>query len=163
MRRTKYRNITLEEFRKIKSGCMIYCSLQGNIVKNKALCDAYYNADCDEPDWEVETSDGIYHWDSVYVKVSKLSKTEIYKTLKTMSWQVACKLSIPYRVMTVQISFSHKENGCDETEFDIRAWDSRELTELFTDFCDENHYTAVQILGIYIVNTAASFDELEEK
>ena len=38
------------------------------IWEDGTLSDAVYNADCDEPDWEVETVNGFYNWDSVYVK-----------------------------------------------------------------------------------------------
>ena len=68
MKKDLFDNIRLEDFQKIKSGDMIYCAIGNEIYPQKTLSDAVYNADCDEPDWEVETVNGFYNWDSVYVK-----------------------------------------------------------------------------------------------
>lgn len=80
--------------------------------------------------------------------------------IKKISWQAECDLSNPYRAMTVQIGFSHKENDLDEVEFCINAWDSNELAKLFELFCKENHFKDVSINSISIIRVAASLDEL---
>ena len=68
MKKNLFDNIRLEDFQKIKNGDTIYCAVGNKIYPQKALSNATYNADCDEPDWEVETANGFYNWDSVYVK-----------------------------------------------------------------------------------------------
>lgn len=77
--------------------------------------------------------------------------------IKKIPWDICCDLSVPYRVMTVQIGFSHKENDSDEVEFDITAWDTKQLAELFDDFINENSYTKVHISSISIMRTASNF------
>lgn len=63
----KFRPITLAEFRNIKKGDVVYYQMHDGFKKTKACADAYYNADSDEPDWEVETTHGFCHWSSVCV------------------------------------------------------------------------------------------------
>lgn len=75
MKKDLFDNIRLEDFQKIKKGDRVYCAVGNEIYPQKALSDAFYNADCDEPDWEVETVNGFYNWDSVYVK--KQSQTSV--------------------------------------------------------------------------------------
>lgn len=82
--------------------------------------------------------------------------------IKNMTWQTECDMSIPYRAMTVQIGFSHKENNSDETEFCINAWDAKELDELFKIFCQENNFADVSINNLSIVRVAATLEELTE-
>lgn len=89
-----------------------------------------------------------------------------FKKISNMKWQQECDLSVPYTVMTVQISFSHAEQEFDETELCIGAWDKKELTELFEAFCKENNFKNVKITAITVVRVARSMDELtkmEEK
>ena len=85
-----------------------------------------------------------------------------YKKLKDMTWQSECDMQTPYRVMTVQIGFSHTECSSDEVEFCIAAWNVKELSELFTTFCRENHFKKVEITGISIVRVAETMDALIE-
>lgn len=80
--------------------------------------------------------------------------------IKSAPWYTECDMSTPYRAMTVQIGFSHKETKFDETEFSIEAWNTRELTDLFDAFCKENKFEDVLVFGLYIVRVAATMDEL---
>lgn len=80
--------------------------------------------------------------------------------IEKMNWQMECDASVPYRAMTVQVGFSHAENEMDETEFCINAYDAKELTELFEEFCKENGFEDVSIESISVVRVAATLDEL---
>lgn len=83
------------------------------------------------------------------------------KTIQKTIWQMECEV-VPYRVMTVQIAFSHEENENDETEFCIEAWNSEELADLFETFCKENNFKKVTILSISVVRLASTMEELIE-
>mgnify|MGYP004487102323 CR=1 FL=1 len=61
--------------------------------------------------------------------------------------------------MTVRIYFSHNEFE-DEAEFCIESWNVRELAELFTGFCQENHSTEVCV--VRCVETLDALTEMEE-
>lgn len=63
--------------------------------------------------------------------------------------------------MTVRIYFSHNEFE-DEAEFCIEFWNVRELTELFTGFCQENHSTEVTITEVCVVRCVETLDALTE-
>lgn len=82
--------------------------------------------------------------------------------IQKMDWQTECDMSVPYRAMTVQVGFSHKENDSDETEFCINAWDAKELDELFKIFCQENNFEDISINNLSIVRVAATLEELTE-
>ena len=58
--------------------------------------------------------------------------------IKSTPWVLECDMTDPFRAMTVQIGFSHKENEMDETEFCIDTFNVQELAELFDVFCKEN-------------------------
>ena len=64
---------------------MIRCQIGDEIYFEEAARDAFYNYDADEPDWEIETVDGVYYcWDSVVVpkdNYSELQKRAIYDEL----------------------------------------------------------------------------------
>lgn len=49
MKKDLFESIRLEDFQKIKSGDMIYYAIGNEIYPQKALSDAVYNTDCDEP------------------------------------------------------------------------------------------------------------------
>ena len=80
--------------------------------------------------------------------------------IKSALWYTECDMSTPYRAMTVQIGFSHKETKFDETEFSIEAWNVQELAKLFDVFCNENKFKDVHVFGLYIVRVAETMDEL---
>ena len=61
---------------------------------------------------------------------------------------------------TVDVDFSHEECECDETQFDIRAYDMLELDELFEGFVKENNFKNVQITSVTVVKCAPTEDGL---
>lgn len=64
------------------------------------------------------------------------------------------------RWFTVNVAFSHEENECDETEFDIYAYNVTELDSLFRDFVKENDFKDVDILAVVVVKCAPTHDGL---
>ena len=80
--------------------------------------------------------------------------------IKSTPWILECDITVRYRVMTVQIGFSHDEEPEDETEFCIEAWNMEELAALFDEFCKENQFRNVKVNGICIVRVADSMEEL---
>ena len=59
IRKSRYRFSTHEEFLALKNGCSVYyMSGMDLILKTKAVGDAFWNSDADEPGWEIETEDG---------------------------------------------------------------------------------------------------------
>ena len=85
MKKNLFRPISLEEFKQIKEGDMIRCQICGEIYFEEAACAAFYNYDADEPDWEIETVDGVcYCWDSIVVpkdNYEELQRRSIYDEL----------------------------------------------------------------------------------
>ena len=69
MKMKRYKPISIEDFTKIKRGDRLHCEYNGLGFTQKANSDAYYNYDCDEPGWEVETDFGIFSSDSVCVEI----------------------------------------------------------------------------------------------
>lgn len=82
--------------------------------------------------------------------------------IKSTPWVLECDMTDPFRAMTVQIGFSHRENETDETEFCIDTFNDQELAELFDAFCKENDFEDVKVNSISIVRVAVSMDELIE-
>lgn len=71
-----YIPISLDEFKNIKKGdCFIGC-INGAYEQEVACEDAFYNADCDSPDWEVESEGGVYCWDSVYKESGAVNRIQ---------------------------------------------------------------------------------------
>lgn len=64
------------------------------------------------------------------------------------------------RWFTVDVDFSHEENECDETQFDIRAYDVPELDELFNDFVKENDFKNINISSVTVIKCAPTHDGL---
>lgn len=64
-----FETLSFDEFKSLKEGDVVYmrCGTEGRMFAiTTILEDAYYNADCDEPGWEVETSHGICDYLSLY-------------------------------------------------------------------------------------------------
>ena len=57
------RMITEEEFHKLKAGDVVYIKANGHTFQGKVLNKLIWNSDADEPDWEVETTNG---WSDIY-------------------------------------------------------------------------------------------------
>ena len=66
---SRFRNITFEEFKKLKEGNAVFVKCYNQYAKAIVEDSAFYNADADEPGWEVATSYGFIAIDSVYVEV----------------------------------------------------------------------------------------------
>ena len=56
-------NATEEEFHKLKAGDVVYIKANGHTFQGKVLNKPIWNSDADEPDWEVETTNG---WSDIY-------------------------------------------------------------------------------------------------
>ena len=80
--------------------------------------------------------------------------------LDSSFWKYDCDYVRNTLVMTVQVGFSHTENDEDETEFDVYAWDTQDLWDLFCDFCKENGFEDVAVRYVIVVKMGTSFDEL---
>ena len=59
--------ITHEEFCNLKPGDIVWVGCKGRMYKSKVLREPFYNADADEPDWEVETDNGFCDEYSLYI------------------------------------------------------------------------------------------------
>lgn len=65
-----YKPISFDAFRNIKAGDKVYCKIGSKIFQETAARDAFYNYDADAPEWEIETENGFFCWDCVYVEVN---------------------------------------------------------------------------------------------
>ena len=74
-------------------------------------------------------------------------------------WHVVCDTSIPYRFMNVDVCFMNKGLE-DETQFSIKAYNTRELEECFQEFCKENDLPTNCVYGIHVVEVAEEKDLL---
>ena len=79
--------------------------------------------------------------------------------IKKHGWQAECKITL-CRAMIVHIGFETVNNPADETSFDIRPYDTNELSDLFKQFCKENGYPTNTVTSITIVAVASTMDEL---
>lgn len=61
------REITHKEFHNLKAGNIVYVNINGQTVKSKVVNEPFYNADADDPDWEVETTNGFCDEYSLWV------------------------------------------------------------------------------------------------
>lgn len=60
------RKITHEEFMNLKHGDIVFVQLD-RIYKGIVTRSTFYNYDADDPEWEVETTNGYYDEHSLYV------------------------------------------------------------------------------------------------
>lgn len=58
--------LTLTEFHALKKGDKIFVRIHDTLVESKVLNKPFYNSDSDNPDWEVETSNGFCDIHSLY-------------------------------------------------------------------------------------------------
>ena len=52
------RQLTRDEFQNLKKGDSVYVSCEGDLFKSCVISPPFFNADADEPGWEVETTNG---------------------------------------------------------------------------------------------------------
>lgn len=62
-----YRQITFDEFMNLRPGDTVYILVGAIRYKSKVVRGAFYNADADEPDFEIETTNGFADVDSVCI------------------------------------------------------------------------------------------------
>lgn len=68
--------LTLTEFYALKKGDKIFVRIHDTLVESKVLNKPFYNSDADEPDWEVETSNGFCDIHSLYKLNNIIEKGE---------------------------------------------------------------------------------------
>ena len=59
--------ISREDFFKLKADDVVFLKIGNSFYKSRVTRKAFYNFDADEPDWEVETSNGFADVSSIYV------------------------------------------------------------------------------------------------
>ena len=60
------RMLTLTEFHNLKKGDKVFVLIHDTLVESEVMNKPFYNSDADEPDWEVETSNGFCDMYSLY-------------------------------------------------------------------------------------------------
>ena len=70
--------------------------------------------------------------------------------IKKNGWQAECDTSKAKR-MSIDIDFLNPNKEEDETQFDIAAFDVKELATLFADFCKENKFALNTVTNVVIV------------
>ena len=70
--------------------------------------------------------------------------------IKKNGWQADCDIHKAKR-MSVDIDFLNQNKEEDETQFDIAAFDVKELATLFADFCKENKFALNTVTNVVIV------------
>ncbi|MBM6803890.1 hypothetical protein H6B07_14735 [Mediterraneibacter glycyrrhizinilyticus] len=83
----------------------------------------------------------------------------IKQFIKKYGWQMECT-SKPGKAMSVDIDFVDSEGREDETQMDIKAYDTQELSQLFSDFCKENKFPQNTVTYIAVVQIADTMEEL---
>ena len=53
------RMLTLTEFHNLKKGDKVFVHTHNTLVESEVMNKPFYNSDVDEPNWEVETSNGF--------------------------------------------------------------------------------------------------------
>ena len=62
------RKITHKEFQNLKEGDIVFVKCGDDIFESEVTQAPFYNYDADEPDWELETTNGFCDEYSLYVK-----------------------------------------------------------------------------------------------
>ena len=60
------RMLTLTEFHALKKGDKAFVRIHDTFVESEVINKPFYNSDADEPNWEVETSNGFCDMYSLY-------------------------------------------------------------------------------------------------
>lgn len=83
----------------------------------------------------------------------------IKEYIRKKGWQRECDSKV-CRAMSVDIGFLNDKRQHDETQFDIRAYDVDELSQLFSEFCNENGFRKNTVTNITIVKMADKMEKL---
>lgn len=70
--------------------------------------------------------------------------------IKKNGWQSECDTH-KAKKMSVDVDFLNPNKEEDETQFDIAAFDVKELATLFADFCKENKFALNTVTNVVIV------------
>ena len=70
--------ISFDAFKALKKGDVVLIKVGDRYYKSQVVTPAFYNADADEPGWEIDTTNGFADQYSVY-----LPKSEPKKTMRT--------------------------------------------------------------------------------
>lgn len=70
------RRLTPLEFYALKEGDKVFVRIHDTLVESEVMNRPFYNSDADEPDWEVETSNGFCDIDSLYKLNNIIEKGE---------------------------------------------------------------------------------------
>ena len=65
----KYRWMTEDEFRNLKPGDSVICDIDGEMYRETVITGAFFNYDADDPDWEIETLNGAFTIDCLWVEL----------------------------------------------------------------------------------------------
>lgn len=65
-----------------------------------------------------------------------------------------------FRYMNVQIGFINAEGYEDEVEFSIKAYDLKDLNDLFNIFCKENHIKRKCVFSVTVSQVANRMQDL---
>ena len=76
------------------------------------------------------------------------------------NWEIRCDTGIICRAMTVNVGFIVDGNE-DEVQFDIAAYNKKELNKLFNDFCKENGYCPQAVTYLHVIQTAETMEQLK--
>lgn len=77
----------------------------------------------------------------------------------TVGWNWACEEK-DFKFMNVEIFFTDDKGEDDSVDFNIKAFDKHELSELFDIFCKENNFKNDTVYDIYIIKMANSIEKL---
>jgi len=61
-----YKQITFDEFNRLKEGDVVYVKCGNQFFKSKIVSEPFFNFGTEEPDWEVETTNGFCDQYSLY-------------------------------------------------------------------------------------------------
>jgi hypothetical protein len=61
------RKITRDEFCNLKPGNIVYLKICDHAYQSTITSEPFFNSDADDPDWEVETTNGFSDMYSIYM------------------------------------------------------------------------------------------------
>ena len=141
--------INLKEFQTIKEGDSVKININGNSLWVKALTDAFYNADADEPDWEVETDWGFISWDSVEEVKFMEPYEKLVKTIRHWNPEAKIVEDLTIHQLIVALDQAKCDLFCKREESDpiIPLMIERELNSKLIDLVNNNKWGLKNIRG----------------
>lgn len=83
------RLLTLTEFHALKKGDKVFVRIHDTLVESEIMNKPFYNSDADEPDWEVETSNGFCDIYSLYKIINEIKEGENIMNNKKIKIELA--------------------------------------------------------------------------